>query len=199
MSQEDSEYSGEEDPVTSFKAKIESANEEELDEIESDLIASIPKEIKPNSPNEYIYGCLTGQTSSLNACVPSCINGHHPKDMKKCNIAVYEKKNDKITKINTMDSSKSYLYVSQSDDEELTKEEISKLRKKGVNELYIYKQRHDSLDYEHVETKVIKRQKKHTKKKKRTIDWGSGSVIALVILFVLIIFIMLLYRYMKSD
>ena len=183
------------DIVTSFKETIKDASDAQLEEISAEVIATVPKEINPNTADAYIYGCLTSQWSSASVCVPSCLNGFKPSNMRACDMAVYEKKNGKVKKSNKVKTPNAYLYMDEDENEEVGREQLRTFSRHGITELFVYKRKPNSLEYEHIETKEIKRKNP----KRRQASWGAGAAVALVILFFFIIFLVLLWRYMKSD
>jgi hypothetical protein len=196
-----------EDTIIDFKSSVTSATQEQREEIDANIIASVPNVIKPDTPEAYLYGCLTDQSDGLNACAPSCLNGHQPKNMRSCGLAVYEKKNGKTTKLNKNKTATAYLYVAENDDECISKKELVQFHKEGISELFIYKQQAGILKFEHIETKILRKAKLMGKKggakgnshqtddqeKRSKSGWSHGWIIVVVIFIFLIIIIIIVY------
>ena len=180
------------DTVDEFIATRESMTDAEISNFDADLLISAPATVTPDSAEEYIYGCLTEQSNSLNMCVPSCINGYKPSGISECSMSVYHRKDGKIVRINKKSkSSKGYLYIDSDDEEDLSKSEIKRLNTQdNIKELYLYKKQKDSSEYEHIDTLIF-----HKDETPADNTWDRIVLIFFVILILFIIFIVIYIVY----
>ncbi len=183
------------DKIDKFKAMVDSMSLTERETLDINLMVSAPEKVIPGTADEFIYGCLTEESGTLEFCVPSCINGYKPSGMAKCELTIYQRRDGKITCINNKKSDKAYLYISQDDPETLTKREIDRIHNKDkVNELYIYKQSNEGVRHEHIDTLILSH-------KKQSQNTSAGFVIFLFIVFILLIIITIFafYNIMKLN
>jgi hypothetical protein len=135
-------------------------------ELESEYRASMPATINEDTDEGYIYGCLSDNTSSVDACVPSCIKGYKFKGMPTCSNRVYTKKRGTLSLINDIKSNTAYVYLELG--EELTSPDMKFLHNKhGIKEVHIYTKKPNSRDYEHTNTKELVSKKTRPRKAKK--------------------------------
>src|SRR5665647_833529 len=104
-----------EDIKKTFVEALKDATPEDLEEIAGEIMVSAPspEDVEPGSAKEFVYGCFTDQTETLDVCVPACVNGYRPTKMKGCNLSVYQKKDGKLQCLSKKDDDKAYLYLNR--------------------------------------------------------------------------------------
>lgn len=178
------------DSVHEFTARVSTMNESEINELDAELLISVPETIESGSVDEFIYGCLSEQSGSFSLCVPSCVNGYKPSNMTSCDMAVFQKSDNKIKKINKVKSKKAYIYLDQDETLEMSPDDIKQFTVHDkVKELYVYKTRDNGL-YEHIDTIQFHKQIPRIK----TPVSSTGIVAFLIILFILILIIIYFYH-----
>jgi hypothetical protein len=158
--------------------------------LESEYRASMPATINEDTDEGYIYGCLSDNTSSVDACVPSCIRGYKYIGMATCSNRVYTKKAGALSLINDIKSETAYVYLEMG--EKLSTSDMKLLHNKhNIKEVHIFTRKPNSRDYEHTTTKELVSKKTRPVKTKK-----SRSGLALIAGVILIILIILLIIYL---
>lgn len=166
--------------------RIKNMSGEERARFEDRLLLQMPDQTSERE--ECLYGCLREDTSSLDACIPSCLAGYKFLGTPSCTKRVYvrDSATGQLTLKNDIKTDRAYIYLDESD--VVSASESKFLRNKhGVRELYVYRKLANSKDYEHIET--LNLLVKKTKKVRQARDDGV-LVGALVLIFILFIFIL---------
>lgn len=168
-----------------FAETLKDATAEDLEMIAAEVMISAPSpdDIKTGSAKEFVYGCLTDQTETLDVCVPQCLAGYKPSKIKDCSLSVYQKKDGKLTCLSKKDDDKAYLYLNRDGAVKLSTEDRRILQKDGVKELYVYKQKKNGLNYKHIDTVVFR---KRVRKRKEGSDNHKYIIIFVILLFIII-------------
>lgn len=93
----------------------------------------------------YLYGCFQPEIVVEIACTPSCVNGVKNPDIEDCQIASYEKRAGKITKLNQINSEDGNLFVING--QTITQDDKNFLLNDGITVITIYNQDGNTINY----------------------------------------------------
>lgn len=128
------------------------------------------------SSSGYIYGCLSHSDSSSRICTP-CFNGDTLDGTSACSLAVYQKTDQGIVRLNNKKSSRAYLYIKRGDKFKVSDARSLVKQDKSTKEVFVYAQK-SSGRYIHKQTHVVQ--------KPRNVmpSWAVIMVIIIVILLI---------------
>lgn len=152
-------------------------------EYENRLLVEMPERAADREGN-VLYGCLNDDTSSLDACIPSCLAGYKFAQGQTCTKRVYKRDegSGKLELKNKVDTDKAYVYIAATD--KISLSEMKWLRNKHkISELYVYKTT-ECGKYEHSETLTLRSKPARVRGSSRS---DSSAGMALLLLFLLLV------------
>lgn len=166
-------------------AKVKTMSYEERQAFEDKLLVEMP-DLTSNVENDTFYGCLGSDSSSLDACLPSCLNGYRFLDTPTCNKRVYSRSGSGQLELqNNMKTDRAYVYLNTKE-QSLTSDERRMLcMKHKIREVYVYR-KNDVSRYEHIETLNLRPKKSNKDAKSAT---SSIVYVLAVLFFIFIVFL----------
>ena len=160
------------------------------------VVASKPDVVKSDTVGEYLYGCFQPELAVEIACTPACADGLKNPDLSPCEIASYEKKHGKLTKINNVNSEDANVFIASG--ESLTNEDKINLQQQGVKVITTYNQDGDTINYILGESLDISQPVTSDPPPNDSTQSGGTSgwawVWGVIILIIIIILLVLLFR-----
>ena len=157
---------------------------------EDELLVDMPDLIRSNTEDNYLYGCIGEDSSTVDACVPSCLTGYKFSGMPSCKMRVYSRdKYGKLIPQNKIKTNRAYIYLEQGD-KISSKDRRSLYNLGGIREMYIYKRVENSRSYEHVETVNLTGRKKRSSQQPKEIT--LANILALVVLLIIVLIVLYL-------
>jgi len=107
--------------------------------------ATRPSVVVDNTVGAYLYGCFQPELAVEIACTPACTTGLKNPDLVKCDIAAYEKKDDKFVKLNDIKSEDANVFIAK--DQIIKEADRAVLKEDGVKVITTYKQDGTTINY----------------------------------------------------
>jgi len=149
------EIAGNKDVEQAIK-KIRTATDDERELLSTSFPnKDAPKDIKPGTVGEFLFGCAVKPKDLSVACTPSCISGLKRPDTSYCDIQTYLLHDGKLTKPNLVGTSATSAYLF-SDVETVPDNVYSSIQNDGITSLSIYINLRNTIDYKYLSEVEIK-------------------------------------------
>lgn len=109
-----------------------------------------PAVIQFGSVGEFLHGCFQPYNNVEVSCTPSCINGFPNHDLHSCDVPVYIKSGNKISKILNNINTTAYVFVLTG--QILDNSDLQFLKKDKIKNIIVYNQDGDNINFNIGET-----------------------------------------------
>jgi len=153
---------------------------------------SMPDTVMSGTVGAYLYGCFQPELAVEIGCTPDCSNGLKNPDLNECDIASYEKKQGKLTKINNINTEEADVFLSNG--EQITKEDRNKLRGDGVKVITVFNQDGTGINYVLGESINLDQPEEPPPPPPEQTTWGWGWIWLILVILIIIVIVAALFR-----